>query len=92
VGFLNSNDFVTADHYCGTFERLRRAIGRNRPRLLREGDIMLHDNARPHISIRICDWSRLYIWKFMNDNPDLMPSDLQVHPFKLTTYMEQTPL
>jgi hypothetical protein len=48
VDFLTKGDTVNADRYCDTLSRLREAIHRKRPGLLRTGVILLHDNARPH--------------------------------------------
>jgi hypothetical protein len=48
VHFLTQGDEVNAYSYCGTLSRLREAIHRKRPGLLRRGVVLLHDNARPH--------------------------------------------
>jgi hypothetical protein len=44
--FLDRGDTVTTGRYCGTLQRLRRKIRRQRFQSLRQGLLILHDNAR----------------------------------------------
>ncbi|GFV01790.1 histone-lysine N-methyltransferase SETMAR [Trichonephila clavipes] len=50
VEFLEHRKSINSDVYCETLRRLRRSIKNKRSGLLTEGDVLLHDNARPHVS------------------------------------------
>jgi hypothetical protein len=60
VDFLTQGDTVNADRYCETLSRLREAVRRKRPGLLRRGVVLLHDNARPHTANRTRELLRRY--------------------------------
>jgi hypothetical protein len=47
---------VTAGYYTTFFrKKLRQKIRQNRPQLLESGALILHDNARPHITQSVKD-------------------------------------
>ncbi|GFW06979.1 uncharacterized protein TNCV_3691751 [Trichonephila clavipes] len=50
VEFLEHRKSINSNAYCETLRRLRRSIKNKRPGLLTEGVVLLHDNARPHVS------------------------------------------
>ncbi|GFO37537.1 histone-lysine N-methyltransferase SETMAR, partial [Plakobranchus ocellatus] len=47
---------VNADRYCETLDRLRHAVRRKRPGLLRSGVFLQHDNATPYTAKRTKEW------------------------------------
>jgi histone-lysine N-methyltransferase SETMAR len=76
VDFLTQGDTVNADRYCDTLSRLREAIRRKRPGLLRRGVVLLHDNARPHTANRTREFLQRYNWEILDHppySPDLAP-------------------
>jgi hypothetical protein len=60
VDFLTQGDKVNADRYCDTISRLREAIRRKRPGLMRRGVVLPHDNPRPHTANRTHELLRRY--------------------------------
>jgi histone-lysine N-methyltransferase SETMAR len=81
VGFLTQGDTVNSDLYCDTMSRLREAIRRKRPGLLRRGVVLLRDNARPHTANRTREMSRRYNWEVLDHppySPDLPQSDFHL--------------
>ncbi|XP_042904384.1 histone-lysine N-methyltransferase SETMAR-like [Parasteatoda tepidariorum] len=62
--------------YCETHRRLRRSIKNKRPGLITEGVVLLHDNARPHVS-RVTHMERAkFEWETLNHppySPDMSP-------------------
>jgi histone-lysine N-methyltransferase SETMAR len=81
VDFLTKGDTVNADRYCDTLSRLREAIRRKPPGLLRTGVVLLHDNARPHSANRTRELLRRYHWDVLDHppySPDLAPSDFHL--------------
>nr|XP_042906765.1 uncharacterized protein LOC122271040 [Parasteatoda tepidariorum] len=72
---------VNADRYCETLQKLRRAIQNKRRGMLTAGVVLLHDNARPHMTRR----TTAVLTKFGSElfdhppySPDLDPSDFHV--------------
>ncbi|GFO20038.1 histone-lysine N-methyltransferase SETMAR [Plakobranchus ocellatus] len=52
LDILPKGESVNADRYCETLDRLRLAVRRKRPGLLRSGVVLQHDNATPHMAKR----------------------------------------
>jgi histone-lysine N-methyltransferase SETMAR len=70
---------VTATYYRDILrEKLRPAIRKKRPNLLRNGVILLHDNARPHTAQVVTELLASYNWEALPHpaySPDLSPCD-----------------
>ncbi|GFO10494.1 histone-lysine N-methyltransferase SETMAR [Plakobranchus ocellatus] len=49
-----------ASRYCSTLDRLKEAIRRKRPMLLRSGVVRQHDNATPHSANLTQQWLQRY--------------------------------
>ena len=59
---------------------LRSAIKSNRPEMLSDGIILLHDNARPHTANLVRDKLKKFGWETLHHppySPDLSPCDQQ---------------
>ncbi|GFO07080.1 histone-lysine N-methyltransferase SETMAR [Plakobranchus ocellatus] len=56
LDILQKGESVNADQYCETLDRLRHAVPRKRPGLLRSGVVLQHDNATPHTAKRAKEW------------------------------------
>ncbi|GFO49959.1 transposase [Plakobranchus ocellatus] len=64
-----------------TLDRLKEAIRRKRPGLLRRGVVLKHDNATPHSANLIQQWLQRYGWKILPHpahSSDLAPSDFHL--------------
>src|SRR6185295_5961685 len=49
--FLNPGETITAEKYCHELDEMRQKLREKHPALInRRGPILLHDNARPHVS------------------------------------------
>ena len=48
INFLEREATINAKRYADTLQNLRRAINSNRPGMLSDGIIILHDNPCPH--------------------------------------------
>ena len=78
VDFTPQGQTVNAVRYCETLDRLREAVRRKRQGRLREGVILLHDNATPHTANLTKEWFKRYGWEVLPHpphSPDLAPSD-----------------
>ncbi|GFO32927.1 histone-lysine N-methyltransferase SETMAR [Plakobranchus ocellatus] len=67
--------------YCSTLDRLKEAIRRKRPGLLRWGVVLQHDNATPHSANLTQQWLQRYGWEILPHpahSPNLAPSDFHV--------------
>lgn len=65
--FLPAGQTITANSYCEELERFHEKLGKKQPALVnRKGPILLHDNARPHIS-------RLTVQKLQELNIEVLP-------------------
>ena len=56
---------------------------KTRPQLLRAGPLILHDNARPHITNAVCTKLRKYGWEMLPHapySPDMSPPDYDLFP------------
>ncbi|GFO04315.1 histone-lysine N-methyltransferase SETMAR [Plakobranchus ocellatus] len=70
-----------ASRYCRTLDRLKEAIRRKRPGLLRRGVVLQHDNAIPHSANLTQQWLQRYGWEILPHpahSPDLAPSDFHL--------------
>ena len=52
LDILPRGESVNAVSYCETLDKLRHAVRRKRPGLLRSGLVLQHDNATPHTAKR----------------------------------------
>ncbi|GBM98457.1 hypothetical protein AVEN_185984-1 [Araneus ventricosus] len=50
IDFLPQGSTINSTQYCSALTKLRKAIRRKRPGLLAQQVILLHDNARAHVS------------------------------------------
>jgi [histone H3]-lysine36 N-dimethyltransferase SETMAR len=78
VDFMERGTTITADVYCETLNKLRRAIQNRRRGKLSSGVILLHDNARPHTAAKTQEKIQDFRWELFNHppySPDLAPSD-----------------
>ncbi|GFO48765.1 histone-lysine N-methyltransferase SETMAR [Plakobranchus ocellatus] len=48
LDILPQGQCINAARYCSTLDRLKEAIRRKRPGLLKRGVVLQHDNATPH--------------------------------------------
>ncbi|GFO47443.1 Aprataxin [Plakobranchus ocellatus] len=70
-----------ASRYCSTLDRLKEAIRRKRPELLRRGVVLQHDNATPHSANLTQQWLERFGWEILPHpahSPDLAPSDFHL--------------
>ncbi|GFO15683.1 histone-lysine N-methyltransferase SETMAR [Plakobranchus ocellatus] len=70
-----------ASRYCSTLDRLKEAIRRKRPGLLRRGVVLQHDIATPHSANLTQQWLQRYGWEILPHpahSPDLAPSDFHL--------------
>ena len=76
---LPNNQTVTGDLYAQQLERLKQAILQKQPALVnRRGVILLHDNARPHVSKIVQEKIKEFQWEILPHppySPDIAPSD-----------------
>lgn len=78
VDFLPRGRTINSETYCETLTKLRRAIQNKRRGMLSKGIVLLHDNARPHVSHRTQDLIASFGWEQFDHppySPDLAPSD-----------------
>lgn len=64
-------------------EKLRPAIRKKRPALLKAGVLLIHDNATPHKSDAVTSLIRQYEWEILSHppySPDLSPCDYDLFP------------
>ncbi|GFN80431.1 histone-lysine N-methyltransferase SETMAR [Plakobranchus ocellatus] len=62
LDILPKGESVNADQYCETLDRLRHAVRRKRPGLLRSGVVLQHDNATSHTAKRTKESLERYRW------------------------------
>ncbi|GFO05042.1 histone-lysine N-methyltransferase SETMAR [Plakobranchus ocellatus] len=78
---LPQGQCINAARYCSTLDRLKEAIRRKRPGLLRRGAVLQHDNATPHSANLTQQWLQRYSWEILPHpahSPDLAPSDFHL--------------
>jgi hypothetical protein len=64
-------------------QKLRRKMYKNRPDLLGDGPLILHDNARPHLGKVVADLLSKYEWEVLPHapyRPDMSPTDFDLLP------------
>ena len=74
---------VTAAYYRDWMQELRRKMHKNRPDLLRDGPLILHDNARLHLGKVVTDLLSKYEWEVLPHapySPDMSPPDFDLFP------------
>lgn len=75
---------VTGAYYKNFLQNvLRPKIRKLRPGMLQSGVLILHDNARPHISAPIIELLEKYDWEQLRHpvySPDLSPPDFDLFP------------
>lgn len=77
---LKPNETITADRYRLQLEHLSQALKDKRPEYQRRHDkvILLHDNARPHVSKSVKTYLESLKWEVLPHppySPDIAPSD-----------------
>ncbi|GFW15320.1 mariner Mos1 transposase [Trichonephila clavipes] len=80
VEFLEHRKSINSDVYCETLRCLCRSI-KNRQGLLTDGVVLLHDNARPHVSRVTQVELDKFKWETLDHppySPDMSPSDFHV--------------
>ncbi|GBN20284.1 hypothetical protein AVEN_254344-1 [Araneus ventricosus] len=81
VDFHTHGVNVKAAIYCVTLYRFHKEIRRQRPGLLSKGELLLHDNARPHpasVARDLVQRFRWYVLEHRHYSPDLAPSDFHL--------------
>ena len=74
---------VTAAYYREWMQELRRKMHKNRPDLLGDGPLILHDNARPHLGNVVTDLLSKYEWEVLPHapySPDMSPPVFDLFP------------
>jgi transposase len=74
---------VTATYYCDFMQKLRTRMHKNRPDLLGDGPLILHDNARPHLEKVVTDLLSKYEWEALPHapySPDMSPPYFDLFP------------
>jgi len=64
-----SGTTVTAAYYCQFLQKMRRKMHANKPDLLENGVLILHDNARPHIGKVVRELLERYNWEVLPHTP-----------------------
>ncbi|GFN82806.1 guanine nucleotide exchange factor vav2 [Plakobranchus ocellatus] len=81
LDILPQGQCINAARYCSTLDRLKEAIRRKRPGLLRRGVVLQHDNATPHSANLTQQWLQRYgceILPHPAHSPDLAPADFHL--------------
>ncbi|GFO05098.1 histone-lysine N-methyltransferase SETMAR [Plakobranchus ocellatus] len=81
LDILPQGQCINAARYCSTLDRLKEAIHRKRPGLLKRGVVLQHDNATPHSANLTQQWLQRYGWEILPHpahSPDLAPSDFHL--------------
>jgi hypothetical protein len=60
---------VPAAYYCDWLQKLRRKMHKNRPALLGNGPLILHDKARPRLGKVLTDLLSNYEWEVLPPEP-----------------------
>jgi len=72
---------VTVVYYRDWMQKLRRKMHKNRPDLLGDGPLILHDNARLHLGKVVTDLLSKYEWEVLPHalySPDMSPPDFDL--------------
>ncbi|GFN94677.1 histone-lysine N-methyltransferase SETMAR [Plakobranchus ocellatus] len=81
LDILPQGQCINAARHCSTLDRLKEAIRRKRPGLLRRGVVLQHDNATPHSANLTQQWLQRYGWEILPHpahSLDLAPSDFHL--------------
>ncbi|GFO03250.1 histone-lysine N-methyltransferase SETMAR [Plakobranchus ocellatus] len=65
LDILPQGQCISTARYCSTLDRLKEAIRRKRPGLLRRGVVLQHDNATPHSANLTQQWLQRYGWEIL---------------------------
>ena len=77
ISFIKPGETITAEKYCRKIYEMHQNFTRKQPALAnRKGPILLHDNARPHVSMT----SRQKLHTFNYDVLDLPPYSRDIYP------------
>ena len=74
---------VTAAYYCQCLQKLRRKMHANRPDLLENGVLILHDNTRSHLGKDVRGLLDGYGWEVLPHppySPNMSPPDFDLFP------------
>ncbi|GFW12634.1 HTH_48 domain-containing protein [Trichonephila clavipes] len=69
---------INSGAYCATLRKLRRVLQNKRCGMLPKGDLLLHENARPHTSRTTRELIESFGWEGLDYapySPDLASSD-----------------
>jgi hypothetical protein len=71
---------TAAANYRDWLQKLRRTMHKNRPDLLGDGPLILHDNARQHLGKVVTDVLSKYEWELPHApySPDVSPPDFDL--------------
>jgi len=78
-----SGTTATAAYYRQFLQKLRRKMHANRPDVLENGVLILHDNARPHLGKDVRELLDGYSWEVLPHprySPDMSTSDFDLFP------------
>ncbi|GFN88469.1 histone-lysine N-methyltransferase SETMAR [Plakobranchus ocellatus] len=78
---LPQGQCINTARYCSTLDRLKEAIRRKRPGLLRRGVVLQHDNATAHSANLTQQWLQRNCWEIFPPpahSPDLAPTDFHL--------------
>jgi len=78
-----SGTTVTAADYRQFLQKLRRKMHANRPDLLENGVLILHDNTRPHLGKDVRELLDGYSWEVLTYppyKPDMSPPEFDLFP------------
>jgi len=78
-----SGTTVTSAYYRQFLQKLRRKMHANRPHLLENGVLILHDNARPNFGKDVRELLDGYSWEVLPHppySPDMSPPDFDLFP------------
>lgn len=82
--FLKRGETINAERYCRQLEAMHTKLIEKQPALVnRHGVILLHDNARPHVSVQTVNFTNELGYEILPHppySPDLSPTDY--HLFK----------
>ncbi|GFN73735.1 histone-lysine N-methyltransferase SETMAR [Plakobranchus ocellatus] len=81
LDILPKGESINADRYCEALDRLRHAVRRKRPGLVRNGVVLQHNNAIPHTTKRTKEWLERQRWDIIlhpAHSPDLAPSNFHL--------------
>jgi histone-lysine N-methyltransferase SETMAR len=78
-----SGTTVTVAYYCQFLQKLRCKMHANRPDLLENSVLILHDNAWPHLGKDVRELLDRYSWEVLRHppySPDMSPPDFNIFP------------